>query len=211
MNGTQDCETNVMNGNVKMKIRVEKNEKNVETRLEKNEKDVTRLEENEKHLETRLKKSEKDVKELRGLIGGQPRVAFSAALMTSGAGLIGRFTVDTTLKYQRVFSNTGSCYNPSTGVFTAQAKGMYYFRFSAFNNSVLPKGVRSIVSLMKNGEQLVSVWDEKSSDPHDMGSNAAVIALESGDKVSVKLHAHTAVYDDGMNYNSFSGFLLFTM
>ncbi|XP_063072349.1 complement C1q-like protein 2 [Engraulis encrasicolus] len=162
-----------------------------------------------KVLETRVEKSEMEVEELRGLIGGQPRVAFSASLRDSGSGDIGPFTVATPLKYKKVFSNIGSGYNPSTGVFTVLVKGIYFFRFSMFNN--LKSTPNSVVSLMKNGERLVSVWDTSGSDSNDMGSNAVVIALEAGDSVYAELAANRVVYDDGMNYNTFSGFLLFPM
>uniref|UniRef100_UPI0037E8AF21 complement C1q-like protein 2 n=1 Tax=Semicossyphus pulcher TaxID=241346 RepID=UPI0037E8AF21 len=159
-------------------------------------------------LEAKLQSTEKEVLELRSLTGGTPRVAFSAALRDSGSGNIGPFTTNTPLQYKRVFSNTGSGYNPSTGIFTAMVKGMYFFRFSMFNN--LNPAPNSVVSIMKNEQQLTSVWDTSGSDANDMGSNAVVIPLEVGDNVYVRLHANRLVYDDGMNYNTFCGFLLFT-
>lgn len=88
-------------------------------------------------------------------------------------------------------------------------KGMYFFRFSMFNN--LNSVPNSVVSLTKNGKRLTSVWDTSGSDAHDMGSNAVVIPLEVGDNVYVELQANRIVYDDSMNYNTFSGFLLFTL
>lgn len=96
-----------------------------------------------------------------------------------------------------------------SGIFTAMVKGMYFFRFSMFNN--LTPVANSVVSLMKNGVRLTSVWDTSGTDANDMGSNAVVIPLEVGDNVYVELQANRVVYDDGMNYNTFSGFLLFTM
>lgn len=86
---------------------------------------------------------------------------------------------------------------------------MYFFRFSMFNN--LNPVANSVVSLKKNSERLTSVWDTTGSDANDMGSNAVVIPLEVGDNVYVELQANRLVYDDGMGYNSFSGFLLFTI
>uniref|UniRef100_A0A3Q1FRA1 Complement C1q-like protein 2 n=1 Tax=Acanthochromis polyacanthus TaxID=80966 RepID=A0A3Q1FRA1_9TELE len=172
-------------------------------------------------LETKLQNTEKEVLELRNLTGGNvanvlygicnsiPRVAFSATLRESGTGNIGPFTTATPLKYKKVFSNTGSCYNPSTGIFTAQIKGMYFFRFSMMNN--LESVPNSAVSLVKNGEWLSSVWDSSGDDAHDMGSNAVVISLEVGDSVYVELVANKVVYDDTRRYNTFSGFLLFPM
>lgn len=78
-----------------------------------------------------------------------------------------------------------------------------------FNN--LNPVANSVTSLMKNGVRLTSVWDTSGSDGNDMGSNAVVIALEVGDNVYVELLTNRVVYDDGMNYNTFSGFLLFTL
>lgn len=94
------------------------------------------------------------------------------------------------------------------GIFTAMVDGMYFFRFSMFNN--LAQTPSSVVCLMKNGDRLTSVWDTSGSDSNDMGSNAAVIPLKVGDTVYVELQANRMVYDDAANYNTFSGFLLFT-
>lgn len=169
---------------------------------------VARMGEKIALLEDKLQNTEKEVLELRSLTGGTPQVAFSAVLRESGTGDIGPFTTSTPLKYKKVFSNTGNSYNPSTGIFTAHIKGMYFFRFSMFNN--LSPTPNSVVSLKKNSERLVSVWDTTGSDSHDMGSNAVVIPLEVGDNVYVELQENRIVYDDSMNYNTFSGFLLFS-
>uniref|UniRef100_A0A3P9LY04 C1q domain-containing protein n=1 Tax=Oryzias latipes TaxID=8090 RepID=A0A3P9LY04_ORYLA len=158
-------------------------------------------------LETRLQNTDREVLELRSLIGGTPRVAFSAALRDSGSGNIGPFTTSTPLKYKRIFSNYGDCYNPSTGVFTATVNGMYFFRFSMLNSPT----PNSVVSLKKNDQLLTSVWDTIGTDSHDIGSNAVVISLKVGDNVYVELQENREVYDDWMNYNTFSGFLLFPM
>ncbi|KAI3359547.1 hypothetical protein L3Q82_013955, partial [Scortum barcoo] len=141
---------------------------------------VANVEEKITLLEASLQNTEKQVLELRSLIGGTPQVAFSAALRDSGSGDIGPFTTGTPLKYKRIFSNTGNGYNPSTGsIFMAMVKGMYFFRFSMFNN--LTPTPSSVVSLMRNGVLLTSVWDTSGSDANDMGSNAVVIALDVGD------------------------------
>uniref|UniRef100_A0A3B3CUU3 Complement C1q-like protein 2 n=1 Tax=Oryzias melastigma TaxID=30732 RepID=A0A3B3CUU3_ORYME len=160
-------------------------------------------------LETKLQNTDREVLELRSLIGGTPQVAFSAALRDSGSGDIGPFTTATPLKYKKIFSNYGDCYNPSTGIFTATVSGVYFFRFSMFNN--LSPTPNSVVSLKKNDERLTSVWDTKGTDSNDMGSNAVVIPLKAGDTVYVELQENRLVYDDLMYYNTFSGFLLFTM
>ncbi|XP_075942811.1 complement C1q-like protein 2 [Anarhichas minor] len=156
-------------------------------------------------LESKLQNSEGEVLELQSLTAGKPQVAFSAALMDSGSGNIGPFNTNTPLKYKKVFSNTGNGYNPSTGIFTALVSGTYFFRFSMHNSHV----ANSVVSLMKNTERLVSVWDTSGNDSNDMGSNAVVIALQVGDSVFVELQANREVYDDIMHYNTFTGFLLF--
>ncbi|XP_019950002.2 complement C1q-like protein 2 [Paralichthys olivaceus] len=170
---------------------------------------ITNMAEKITLLESKLQNTEKEVLELRSLTTSTPQVAFSVALRESGSGNIGPFNTDTPLKYKKVFSNTGNNYDPSTGIFTAVVGGMYFFRFSMFNN--LASTPSSVLSLMKNGQRLVSVWDTSGTDANDMGSNAAVIALSAGDSVHIELPANRIVYDDSMNYNTFTGFLLFTM
>ncbi|XP_047428669.1 complement C1q-like protein 2 isoform X2 [Mugil cephalus] len=172
------------------------------------EEKVSNMAEKIRLLEVKQQNTEKEVLELQKLTGA-PLVAFSAALSDSSPGNTGPFTTATPLQYKKVFANAGSSYNPSTGIFTAMVKGMYFFRFSMFNN--LQSVPNSVVSLMKNSQRLVSVWDTSGSDSNDMGSNAVVIPLEVGDNVYVELQANRVVYDDGMTYNTFSGFLLFAM
>lgn len=133
------------------------------------------------------------------------KMAFSAALGASA----GPFQHDTPLKYQKIFSNVGSGYNPATGIFTARVSGVYYFRYTMYNNNAGQPN--SAVSLMMNSQQLVSTWDTVGNDNNDSATNAAVLQLNAGDSVYVKLWANREVYDDGSNYNTFSGFLLFTV
>ncbi|XP_052377745.1 complement C1q-like protein 2 [Oncorhynchus keta] len=154
---------------------------------------------------------EEELKALKKRLStAQPKVAFSAALRDSGGGHIGPFTTNTPLQYKRVFSNTGSSYNPATGIFTAMVRGVYCFRYSMYgNNSGRPN---SVVSLMKNGEMLVTTWNtDDSVNVHESASNTAVVQLEVGDGVYIQLWANRVLYDDRNNYNTFTGFLLFTV
>ncbi|CAB1341103.1 unnamed protein product [Coregonus sp. 'balchen'] len=145
----------------------------VATRLQVSESQVDELKRANKAQEEELKILKKDI------AAGQPKVAFSAALRTSGSGYIGPFTTDIPLQYKRVFSNFGSGYNPATGVFTAMVRGVYYIRYTMFYNG----SPNAVVSLMKNDEKLVSTWDVGSGSHEDSASNAAIVQLEVGDNV----------------------------
>lgn len=133
------------------------------------------------------------------------KVAFTAALGSS----VGPFEQDTPLKYQRILSNIGSGYNPATGIFTAMVRGMYYFSYTMYNNN--SGQPNSVVSLMMNSQRMVSTWDTLGDDSNDSATNAAVVQLEAGDSVFVKLYANRVLHDDNYYYNTFSGFLLFTL
>lgn len=132
----------------------------------------------------------------------------SQCAFTAGLGSpAGPSAQDTALKYQRVMTNVGNCYNSATGVFTARVPGTYYFRYTMYNNNA--GRPNTVVSLMKNTYRMVTTWDTADGDVHDSASNAAVLQLDAGDSVFVQLRAHRVVYDDGNYYNTFSGFLLF--
>ncbi|KAI1901322.1 hypothetical protein AGOR_G00033110 [Albula goreensis] len=161
------------------------------------------LEENELgSVEARLRTSE-----LQRENEESPKVAFSAAL--NDVGYVGTSNADKTLIYTKVFTNIGNHYNPATGIFTAPVGGVYYFTFTAFGGN----RHRNIGSfLYRNAERMVSVQDHhKSSYGEDQVTNAAVLQLEEGDQVSMRLNPGFSVYDNSANLSTFSGFLLFPM
>ncbi|XP_056438707.1 complement C1q-like protein 3 [Gadus chalcogrammus] len=135
-----------------------------------------------------------------------PRMAFTAALGPS----LDPVPIDITVKYQVIISNMGNGYNPATGNFTARVSGMYYFRYTMYNNLNSPVA-NSGMSLMKNGQRLVSTWDTAGDDSNDSATNAAVLQLEVGDNVYTKLYAYRELHDDSRHLNTFSGFLLFPL
>ncbi|XP_042258009.1 complement C1q-like protein 4 [Thunnus maccoyii] len=167
---------------------------------------VRALEETNRKLET----SEKELAaftstatELSTMVRGQPRVAFSVALPVDGT--LGPVTTLYSLVYHHVVSNIGNAYSPITGYFTAPVPGVYYFSFTSYwwGGDGSSGG-----SLYHNGYQVVSWYN--CEQPHNTsGSNSAVLHLQVGDKVNVRLWEGLKISDNVNNYSSFSGFLLF--
>ncbi|XP_073331692.1 complement C1q-like protein 2 [Pagrus major] len=168
---------------------------------------VRALEETNKKLEASEKKLSalnSTVTELSAEDKGRPRVAFSAALPVDGT--IGPADVLYSLVYRHVLSNIGGHYNTHTGYFTAPVQGVYYFTFTSFCWALNPGSCGG--SLYKNGDRVVSWYDLNNNHPSS-GSNSAVLQLQVGDKVNVRLWNNMRISDNGNKYSSFSGFLLF--
>ncbi|KAM7390618.1 hypothetical protein PAMA_008683 [Pampus argenteus] len=137
-------------------------------------------------------------------IAGSPKVAFSAGLTNSGK--IGPFNTETTLVYRRVLTNIGNAYNPSTGTFTAPVKGVYYFRFTAFDNK---NGEWMAVNLYHNSRRILH--NSELAGGHAFIANALILQLERGSVVYLRLGANCGLYDNSDNFNTFSGFLMFPL
>ena len=93
-----------------------------------------------------------------------------------------------------------------TGYFTAPVRGVYYFSFTSFWWGANPGSCGG--SLYKNGNKVVS-WYVTNSNHASSGSNSAVLQLQVGDNVNVRLWNNRRISDNGNKYSSFSGFLLF--
>ena len=92
------------------------------------------------------------------------------------------------------------------GYFTAPVRGVYYFSFTSFWWGANPGSCGG--SLYKNGNKVVS-WYVTNSNHASSGSNSAVLQLQVGDNVNVRLWNNRRISDNGNKYSSFSGFLLF--
>ncbi|XP_041805723.1 cerebellin-4-like [Chelmon rostratus] len=156
-----------------------------------------------RELESRLRATEKQLEDLRGAVRVQ-QVAFGASSGISGH--FGPFNTEVTLIYKNVYANTGA-YNPTTGIFTAPVKGVYYFSFSGHNLSSRPMGLR----LMKNGVQIITVYNHPAGNRHETATNGITIQLEKGDQVYMRLRANTWIFDNGNNHSTFIGNLLFPL
>lgn len=93
---------------------------------------------------------------------------------------------------------------PVAGIFTAPVKGVYYFRFTAFNNK---KGEWMAVNLYHNSQRILH--NSEAANGHAFIANALILQLEKGSVVYMRLQQNCGLYDDASSLNTFSGFLLF--
>ncbi|XP_042587933.1 complement C1q-like protein 4 [Cyprinus carpio] len=153
-----------------------------------------------------IKITENQLKGIKRENEEQPKVAFSADLGMRGD--LGPQSTEITLTFNNIFTNIGNNYNPATGLFTAPVKGVYYFRFTACGTQIQ----QSLgASLHKNGQKIVSVGQWRDHNQHRYASNGAVLQLEVGDVVCVKLLPGYTIYDSPDNLSTFSGFLIYPL
>ncbi|XP_061109816.1 complement C1q-like protein 2 [Conger conger] len=135
------------------------------------------------------------------------KVAFTAAL--SNAGDMGPYETAITLVYTKVITNIGNHYSATTGIFKAPVRGAYYFTFTVFIST--ERGSVAGIDLCKNGVSIVSSVLWMNIPNHEYSTNTAILQLEEGDQVSMRLPKDHTIYDDEVNRCTFSGFLLFSL
>ncbi|KAL3066263.1 hypothetical protein OYC64_016255 [Pagothenia borchgrevinki] len=195
--------------NAALEARMSSSEKEVEEVKRENADLLARVTASEKKstaFEARMSSSEKEVEELQRENADRPQVAFSAGL--TDAGSVGPFTTDTTLKYSKVFTNIGQAYNPTTGIFTAPIRGVYYFRFNMWETR---RSASTGVQLFHNDKRIMATYDFNDDVGYVSTSNAILLQLEEGDVVYIVLPSNHSMFDDSNNRIIFSGFLLFPL
>ncbi|KAK2900678.1 hypothetical protein Q8A67_008793 [Cirrhinus molitorella] len=130
-------------------------------------------------LKDRLKITEEQLEQLKR--NEKYKVAFSATLGVEGN--TGPFNTEVTIVFKNVLVNTDKVYNPTTGIFTAPVKGVYFFSFHGINRSC--KGM--CLYLYKNGQQMVATINDALGERYEAASNSIILTLEEEDHVYVRL------------------------
>ncbi|KAM6934249.1 complement C1q-like protein 2 [Xenentodon cancila] len=111
------------------------------------------------------------------------------------------------LRFDDVVTNVGNQYDPSTGKFTCQVSGIYYFTYHVLMRG--GDGTSMWADLCKNGQVRASAIAQDADQNYDYASNSVVLHLDSGDEIYVKLDGGKAHGGNNNKYSTFSGFLLY--
>nr|KAG5709826.1 hypothetical protein BaRGS_032650 [Batillaria attramentaria] len=107
--------------------------------------------------------------------------------------------------YDRIFSNIGSAYSSTTGVFTCPQSGLYVFQI----HSLARSGSNLYLKLYHNYQYVLSVWGHTDNDFAAAG-NSCILQLTKGDEVYVAAgQDDVQLYGDPTEvYATFSGYLV---
>uniref|UniRef100_UPI0037E7FB01 complement C1q-like protein 2 n=1 Tax=Semicossyphus pulcher TaxID=241346 RepID=UPI0037E7FB01 len=133
------------------------------------------------------------------LIGGA-KIAFYVGLKNPHEGY-------EVLRFDDVVTNLGNHYDPTTGKFTCQVSGIYYFTYHVLMRG--GDGTSMWADLCKNGQVRASAIAQDADQNYDYASNSVVLHLDSGDEIYVKLDGGKAHGGNNNKYSTFSGFLLY--
>ncbi|XP_055071535.1 complement C1q-like protein 2 [Misgurnus anguillicaudatus] len=111
------------------------------------------------------------------------------------------------LRFDDVVTNVGSHYDPTTGKFTCQVSGIYYFTYHVLMRG--GDGTSMWADLCKNGQVRASAIAQDADQNYDYASNSVVLHLDSGDEIYVKLDGGKAHGGNNNKYSTFSGFILY--
>ncbi|CAJ1087059.1 complement C1q-like protein 2 [Xyrichtys novacula] len=111
------------------------------------------------------------------------------------------------LKFDDVITNLGNHYDASTGKFTCHVSGIYFFTYHVLMRG--GDGTSMWADLCKNGQVRASAIAQDADQNYDYASNSAVLHLDSGDEIFVKLDGGKAHGGNNNKYSTFSGFILY--
>ncbi|OPL32814.1 hypothetical protein AM593_07233, partial [Mytilus galloprovincialis] len=139
----------------------------------------------------------KQQKDYEALMGKRTIVAFSAYTTRQQA-----IASNTNIKFEKVWTNIGNGYNPSTGIFTAPRQGVYHI--SAVVMSV--KGQQLYLHLKHNNGY--TAGSLVNGDGYKTGTFDVVFSLQKGDEISVGCKGRYNVFSNIDKYTTFSGHLI---
>ena len=133
--------------------------------------------------------------------GIQKNIAFTVSL----TGYVSPWT-NKKIIYDKVITNIGDGYSPSSGVFTSPSDGDYVFTWSTMNSG---DTTDCSAYIYKNGVKLLLTYAvERGGSYNEVASNTAVFHLSVGDTVWIQTSSCGSFA--GYPYTAFSGWKLWT-
>ncbi|KAM6948891.1 complement C1q-like protein 3b [Aplochiton taeniatus] len=129
-----------------------------------------------------------------------PKIAFYAGLKKQHEGY-------EILKFDDVVTNVGNHFDPSTGKFTCSIPGIYFFVYHVLMRG--GDGTSMWADLCKNNQVRASAIAQDADQNYDYASNSAVLHLEPGDEIYIKLDGGKAHGGNNNKYSTFSGFMVY--
>ncbi|KAM4543399.1 complement C1q-like protein 3 [Fundulus diaphanus] len=129
-----------------------------------------------------------------------PKIAFYAGLKKQHEGY-------EVLKFDDVVTNLGNQYNPTSGKFTCSIPGIYFFTYHVLMRG--GDGTSMWADLYKNNQVRASAIAQDADQNYDYASNSAVLHLEPGDEIYIKLDGGKAHGGNNNKYSTFSGFIIY--
>ncbi|XP_051562232.1 complement C1q tumor necrosis factor-related protein 4-like [Myxocyprinus asiaticus] len=131
------------------------------------------------------------------------RSAFSVARTSSMEG--GPKMVVT---FDKVYVNIGGDFDPNSGLFRCRIPGAYYFSFTV---GKFPHRDLSVMLMKNRNEVQAIVYDENAGEERKVQSQSAMLQLDFGDTVWLRLHGdpHYAIYSNTGHYTTFNGYLIY--
>uniref|UniRef100_A0A8C3S311 C1q and TNF related 4 n=1 Tax=Chelydra serpentina TaxID=8475 RepID=A0A8C3S311_CHESE len=135
--------------------------------------------------------------------GTEFRSAFSVARTSSMEG-----SVEMVITFDKVYVNIGSDFDPKAGLFRCRIPGAYYFSFTV---GKYPKKNLSVMLMRNKNEVQVIVYDEHHRKERKVASQSAMLQLDYGDTVWLRLHGDPkyALYSNAGPYTTFNGYLIY--